>query len=395
MPIFRGLKSYETSSNCLFLFRLNALKHYSTAMCFVAFCLFFFFSITVQAQEVRKYSNEFMNIGIGARALAMSNAQVATVNDVTSGFWNPAGMIGINHDVQFGGMHAEYFAGIAKFDYLGVAIPMENGERFLGISAIRFGVDDIPNTMELYAPDGTINYDRITSFSVADYGFLISYAQKLRTEGLNIGGNVKIIHRTAGSFATAWGFGLDFGMQYKRNNLHLGLMARDVTTTFNAWSFTFTDREKEVLAITGNEIPSNSLELTAPRLILGGAYDFAIGENFRITPELNVDITTDGKRNVPVKTNFASFDPHLGLEATYQEIIFLRAGVGNIQQATDNKGDKTTMFQPNIGIGLQIGSVGIDYAFTDIGNQSDALYSHVFSLKVGINRRPTADDSSF
>ena len=45
--------------------------------------------------QFRKYSNEFLNIGAGARGLAMGGAQVASVNDGTAGYWNPAGLVNV------------------------------------------------------------------------------------------------------------------------------------------------------------------------------------------------------------------------------------------------------------------------------------------------------------
>ena len=74
------------------------------------------------------------------------------------------------------------------------------------------------NTLFLVEPDGSINYNNIQSFSSADYAFLFSFAQKLKeTENkkINFGVNAKVIHRTVGSFAKAWGFGLDAGLQMK------------------------------------------------------------------------------------------------------------------------------------------------------------------------------------
>ncbi|CAN5421298.1 PorV/PorQ family protein [soil metagenome] len=339
--------------------------------------------------QVRKYSNEFLSIGVGARGMAMSGAQVASVNDVSAGYWNPAGLAQVTYNFQGSFMHAEYFAGIAKYDYGSIVIPMKDKKRFLGVSLIRFAVDDIPNTINLFESDGTINYDNIRSFSVGDYGTFISYAQSIpKLKGLRVGGSAKVVYRRAGDFATAWGFGLDLGAQYDIKKLKLGFMARDVTSTFNAWSFNFTDEEKEVLVATGNTLPSSSLEITTPKFILGAAYDISIKDKFHILPEINFEMTTDGKRNVPIRTNSVSIDPRFGLEMNYVNIIYVRCGVGNIQRVTDDiDGSPIITWQPNIGVGLHIKGVSIDYAFTDIGNQSDALYSHVFSLNIGINKR--------
>ena len=48
----------------------------------------------------------------------MGGAQVASAKDATAGYWNPAGLIGIKDHPNVGIMHAEYFGGIAKYDYL-------------------------------------------------------------------------------------------------------------------------------------------------------------------------------------------------------------------------------------------------------------------------------------
>ena len=47
------------------------------------------------SQTVRKYSNEFMNIGVDAAALGMSNAVTSSTNDVNAGYWNPAGLVNL------------------------------------------------------------------------------------------------------------------------------------------------------------------------------------------------------------------------------------------------------------------------------------------------------------
>ncbi|MFZ5552460.1 MAG: PorV/PorQ family protein [Bacteroidota bacterium] len=335
--------------------------------------------------QAPKYSNEFLAIGVGARSLSMSNSVIGSVNDVTSGYWNPAGLMGLGQDLQVGLMHAEYFAGIAKYDYGSVAKKIDSSSAF-GISIIRFGVDDIPNTTELIDANGNIDYDRITTFSAADYAFIASYARKLGIEGLTVGGNFKIVHRKVGDFGKSWGFGLDVSAQYKYKEWLFGAMARDITTTFNAWSYDLSEEMINTFAITGNEIPENSTELTLPRLLLGAGRNFKLGEKFTLMGEVDLDMTFDGKRNVLIKSNFMSIDPHMGLEAGFKNIVFLRAGLGNIQKVTEIDNTQSTIFQPNIGVGLKIKRISLDYALTDIGDQSVALYSNIFSLKFDISK---------
>ena len=341
--------------------------------------------------QFRKYSNEFLNIGAGARGLAMGGAQVASAKDATAGYWNPAGLTGIKEHPNVGLMHADYFGGIAKYDYLSAAMPIQNNKRALGFSLLRFAVDDIPNTLFLVEPDGSFNYDRIQTFSSADYAFLLSFAQKLKEtekKQISFGVNAKVIYRKVGKFASAWGFGLDAGLQMHGSKWHAGIVARDITTTFNAWSFKFTEKEKEVLYLTNNKIPVKSTELTAPRLIIGGGYDFKLGKSVSLMAEANLDVTFDGKRNTVYSGNTISIDPHIGLEATIKDVFFVRAGVTNFQKALQD-GDSTNqkkvwIYQPSAGAGFKIKNIMIDYAFTNLANQSNPLYTHIFSLRFNI-----------
>lgn len=331
-----------------------------------------------------KYSNEFLNIGVGARALGMSNSIVASVNDVTSGYWNPTGLLNLK-EMQVGLMHSEYFAGIAKYDYAGIGKALDSSSS-IGFSFIRFGVDDIPNTTELIDAQGNIDYDRITTFSAVDNAFIISYARKLSSK-LDVGGNAKIVYRKVGPFAKSWGFGLDASAKYKHGTWTFAALARDVTTTFNAWSFTLTDQVKDVFVLTGNAIPENSLEITLPRLILGAAKTFRFSDKISSVVEADIDITFDGKRYTLLRTNVASFDPHFGFEVDYSKIVFIRGGIGNIQRIQLPGEIQETTLQPNVGIGLRIKGVQIDYALTNLGRSTGALYSNIFSLKFDVNKQ--------
>lgn len=357
---------------------------------FLAVAALCILATTVHAQ-FRKYSNEFLNIGVGARGLAMGSAQVASVNDGTAGYWNPAGLAGVKDQPSANLMHAEYFSGIGKYDYASLAFPMAGNRRTLGLTAIRFGVDDIPNTLFLVEPDGTINYNNIRTFSSADYAFLVSLGQQFRKSdkrNMRVGVNAKVIHRSVGSFARAWGFGLDAGMQFQVNKWKLGFAGRDITTTFNTWSFTFTEKEKEALYLTNNDIPVKSTEMTAPRLVAGVARDFKLGKKVNLLAEADFDFTFDGQRNTLISSDPVSIDPKLGLEASLNNVVFLRGGVNNFQRALADKDtlnlDKVWIFQPSVGAGFRLQNVRIDYAFTNLANQSSALYTHVFSLQVDL-----------
>lgn len=331
-----------------------------------------------------KYSNDFLSIGVGARALAMSNSNVVSTNDVTSAYWNPVGLLDVESDLQIGAMHAEYFAGIAKYDFGGVAKPLDDSSA-LGVSLLRFGVDDIPNTINLVGPNGNIDYDNITSFSAVDYAALISYAKQLPIEGLQLGGTAKIVHRTVGDMAKAWGFGLDAGVRYKTGEWRFAALARDITTTFNAWSFDLDERTKEVFRNTGNEIPQQSLEVTLPRLHLGVERNFRLSEKFNLLTELDVDVTTDGKRNVMLVGDPFSGAPHFGFELGYDNFIFLRGGMGGFQRVEGAGDEQEMLFRPTLGVGVDIKDrLIIDYALTDVADQTVAPYSNIFSLKYNI-----------
>jgi hypothetical protein len=334
--------------------------------------------------QTPKYSNEFLSIGVGARGMGMSGAVAASTDDATSAAWNPAGLNGIGSDIQIAAMHAELFAGISKFDYGTVASRIDTS-RVIGFSVIRFGTDDIPNTLDLMDASGVIDYSKLKSFSIADYAFLFSYAKTSKIEGLRYGGSAKIIHRKVGEFGKAWGFGIDLGAQYQKGNWLFGLMAKDITSTYNAWSYN-TELFEETFSTTGNEIPKNSTEITLPKMILGAGYRRDITSKISLLAEINADMTFDGPRNVFISSNPVSVDPHIGLEIGYNRFVFLRAGLMNIQKVKNFDQTQSTIVQPNLGLGVKLGRLALDYALANIGS-NETPYSNIFSLRLDINKR--------
>lgn len=333
------------------------------------------------AQTTRKYSNEFLNIGVDAAALGMSNAVVSHTSDVNSGYWNPAGLVNLE-DNQLALFHSSYFANIANYNYIAFAKPLDDRSA-VAVSLIRFGVDDILDTTQLIDDQGNINYDRISLFSTADYALTFSYARELPLEGLTYGINAKVVRRIIGDFANSWGFGLDAGIQFQsKNDWKFGIMARDITTTYNAWSFDDERLADIQNAVEGqNQTVPESTEITIPKLQIGMSKKFIVRYDYSFLASLDLNVRF-AQNNDIISTSFASVNPALGFEFGYTDLVFLRAGAGNFQNELQIDNSENLTFQPSIGLGFKYQGIQIDYAFTDIGDQSAALYSNVFSLKI-------------
>ncbi|WP_114778661.1 putative type IX sorting system protein PorV2 [Botryobacter ruber] len=350
------------------------------------FCLgaaLFLIGLTPASAQVStpKYSNEFLNIGIGARALGMGNVQAAITEDAMAGYWNPAGLLRLKQKYNVGLMHSELFAGIAKNDFASFATPLDSSSA-LAVSVIRLGVDDIADTRRLQNEFGYIQYDSIRFFSVADYAMLLSYARRSNLiEGLQLGVNAKIIYRNVGEFANAWGFGVDAGAQLQRGTWQFGVMAKDITTTFTAWTHNMEALEDTYLQ-TGNALPSNTAELTLPRLVLGVGKSVRFSDKLSALVATDVDFTFDGKRNVLLKSDVVSVDPHLGLELAYANTVFVRGGFNNYQETRSFNGDMTKRVQPNFGVGFKTHGLNIDLALSRMNDSERGGVSGVNSSSV-------------
>jgi len=332
------------------------------------------------SQVIRSYSNEFLNIGVDAAAFGMGKAVVATSNDVNSIYWNPAGLVNIE-DGQASVMHAEYFQGIAKYDYAAYAKPI-NDNSAIAISLIRFSVDDILNTTQLIDNEGNIDFNRVSLFNASDYALHIGYAKKILLKNFDFGVNAKIVHRRIGDFATSYGFGLDAGFQYQTKKYKFGLMLRDITTTFNAWSI-----DSDAFAEISNAIPDQNqeepetLELTKPKIQLGVSRIFEFGHDYILTTEIDLNMRFTETNDV-ISSSFVSIDPAIGFQLAYTDMIYLRGGVNNFQEFTNFDESTSIKVEPNFGLGFKYNGIQVDYSLSNIGGASGTLYSNVFSVKV-------------
>ena len=299
----------------------------------------------VNAQTViGKYAGEFLAIGVGGRPLGMGGAYVAIANDVTAGYYNPAGLAQINYP-EIALMHDARYGNLVNYDYAGFAIPFDKDMSF-GLSIMRLGNDGIPDTRNAAVgnitdptdPNFRLNTDLITTFSDQDWAFYLTFAKR-QSDNLSWGANVKIIYRSIAEYS-AYGIGFDAGALYNViDKLNVGVNIQDVTTTLVAWS-------------TGLN------ELITPTVKVGGSYQV----NFLggiITPALDLDVKFDNERFAS-EANIGpiSFNAHVGFEYNFKNIFAVRAGYNDVKQFT-------------IGAGIKLPKLNIDYSFARFNASSD------------------------
>ncbi|HTS00371.1 MAG TPA: PorV/PorQ family protein [Bacteroidota bacterium] len=305
---------------------------------------------------VAKYAGEFIALGVGARALGMGGAFAALANDVTAGYWNPAGLARIDYP-EFILMHDAEFGGLVNNDYGAVAIPF-GAQTTLALSVIRVGVDDIADTRNAGVDaSGNLTYDpaqftrvdpsRVTYFNAADWAVYFSYARR-ESPTFSYGASVKLIRRDLAEYS-AMGIGFDIGLWYSPlENLALGANIQDVTTTLVAWS-------------TGRN------ELISPTVKLGSAC-FLDAPGGRIAPALDADIRFENRRTASeIHVGAVSVDMHGGLEYAFHDLVALRVGYSDVKQLT-------------LGAGVHFPKLNIDYSFARFGGADQLDNTHRISI---------------
>jgi hypothetical protein len=119
---------------------------------------------------------------------------------------------------------------------------------------------------------------------------------------------------------------------------------------------------------------------------MGGGYTFMKDKPLEILVALDNDVHFDGQRNVILNLGPVSLDPHMGLELGYKKIAFIRGGFKNLQKVPNDEGKDVFSVFPSVGAGFKIKNFSVDYALSNVGNFSQTLYSHVFSLKYSFGK---------
>lgn len=279
--------------------------------------------LAVAPIKAEKYAGEFLYLGAGARSLALGGAYSIIGGDPYSSYYNPAGLADLNGR-QAAFMHSETFGSLLNHDYLAVAQSKFNG--VAAISLYRLGGGGILITEEYM---GTYRVRETASH--ADYVLTLSYGRR-QSGRLNIGLSAKLIYRSIIDYS-AKGIGFDAGAKYESAAGFSGaLVARDMTGTILSYS-------------------SGSKETVNPTLIAGLGYRRKLGD-FAALAVGDADFRFEGRKgSAQFYQGWISADLHFGVEASYKDIVYARAG--------SDTGNLTT------GIGLKVARFAIDLALLD------------------------------
>jgi hypothetical protein len=327
--------------------------------------LFLLLSFTTSfAQTIRTYAGEFLDLGAGARSLAMGGTAIATVDDATMGYWNPAGLSGLQYP-SITGMHEARFDNTVQHDFAAFAFPLGK-DGGAAISVLHIGISDIKDTRSALIDangDGVFNegdfidYSKVTSFGNYDWGILFSYGQK-KDSLFSYGATVKVIFRKLDADNSATGFGVDLGVRYHLlPQLTLAAVGQDITTTLLSYS-------------------SGTKELVAPTLKLGAAYlwDIFSDSNHTLLPALDANIHFENLGSLSeVHVGGVSADFLFGVEYQFKRLIAIRAGYNDLKMFT-------------IGAGVHLPRLSIDYAFQSFSAQDQLGNTHRISFTLNLER---------
>jgi len=274
-----------------------------------------------------------LEIGPGARAVAMGQAYTGVADDVDAIYWNPAGLARIPHP-ELEGMHTQYFQSIG-YEYAAFAYPTENHGTW-GVAISNLHTNDIEaRTQDTDAPTGT--------FSAIDSAYWLSYAYAL-TDRLSVGANAKWIRQTLDS-VNANAYAADGGVRYDTawHDMRLGASVQNLGTSvkFNSVSdpLPLTYRFGASAPVTSKLLVSSDLILprdSAVALAFGGEYRARLFDDvsgaFRTGYQTGSDV--DGLSGVSVGGGLSfgrtSFDfawvPFGELGNTYRYALHIKFG---------------------------------------------------------------------
>lgn len=300
-------------------------------------------------------SLQFLKIGVGGRGAALGEAAVAVINDVSSLYWNPAGLTYTESNAVLVS-HTEWLVEM-KHDFVGASFRISDAD-VLGVSLISLATDDMMITTETQ-PFGTGLY-----FKYSDLAIGVSYARQM-TQQFSFGTTVRYVRETLGDVKIQAVL-FDLGTYY-----HTGLGSTRfgmVVSNFGG------DVRPEGTVRLFNGTSVNSFQSFSPPTIfkLGVAFEAFQDESQQLTVSTQLNHPNDNAENL-----------RLGLEYNLGKWLFARAGfkrtIGEPLFGQDKKSadDFSAGFGVVVPTGFTIAT--FDYAFT---NFNDLGAVHRLSLSL-------------
>ncbi len=320
-----------------------------------------------RAQNVSKVgttAGEFLQIGVGPRAMAMGGAFVAAADDASALYWNPAGLAQMTTGEALAS-HSEWLADV-NFDYLGVALHLGGFGR-LGVALTMLSVPEMLVRTE-DRQDGTGE-----TFDAADMAVGLTYARPV-TDRFSIGATAKYVRQRIWH-STAAGFALDVGTQF-RTDFFGGLTIGAALTNFGS------DLRMDGRDIRTFHDPDPRQEGNNPRIPVNyetDAWSLPLNFQFGITArpvDTRMHRITVSADALHPSSNYESVN--VGVEYGHRERFFLRGGFQSLF-LDDAEGGFTggaAFYQP---LPYQGGLAKVEYAYRATGRLGGV---HIVGLSV-------------
>jgi len=295
-----------------------------------------------KAAEGGRDSLTFLNLGIGARPMAMGGAFTAVADDVNALFYNPAGLSKLNY-FEASLLHQRWIAGLS-YSYFGMAVPIRGVGTFAG-SFLYFGTPEIQAFDEFNQPAGT--------FRANDQAFSASFGRSLWPNlagGLSVKYIREILHRSG-----AEAFSFDFGVLYQiHDTTHAGAFLGNIGTSLKHHKDSLLEASRQA------------------RIMRIGISTRIINPKFLTSAEFTKQFDDDPEMM-------------LGVEYEFAKVIALRAGYAYEFGGRGIKGISGV----SGGIGFNSGSVRVDYALSPWG---DLGLTHTIGFTYAALPRQEQDD---
>ncbi len=302
----------------------------------------------------------FLKLGVGARAVGLGGAYVALANDLSSLYWNPAGLAGLQGSaVQLS--HTQYLADVDyNFAAFGVNLGT-SGTVAASITALNSGTMDVRTARR---PEGTGE-----EFSVTNLALQLSYGRML-TDRFSIGGSAKYIREQiwhSSASALAVDIGTLFTLPYERLKLGASFSNFGPKMQMDGRDLVFSqdpvpDEEGNVGIVNAEYLMEKS---SLPLLFrVGLSWSALESANNRLT------LLTDAAH-----PNDNSEYMNFGAEYSFRDLIDLRAGYRHLFE-TDSEQGLTFGAGLNLRIDRSV-RARIDYAYADFGRLEQ---THWFTL---------------